>query len=51
MLDMEKSLDALAERSWARNQDIRQNIKAEKAAVKDAKMVDNKPEPKSSAKR
>ncbi|MGB7815569.1 MAG: hypothetical protein WBL28_04375 [Methylotenera sp.] len=51
MPDMEKSLDALAERSWARNQDIRQNIKAEKAAAKDAKTVENKPEPKPSAKR
>ena len=51
MPDMDKSLDALAERSWARNQDIRQNIKAEKAAAKDAKTVENKPEPKPSAKR
>ena len=51
MPDMDKSLDALADRSWARNQDIRQNIKAEKEAAKEAKTVVNKAEPEKSAKR
>ncbi len=51
MPDLDKSLDALAERSWARNQDIRQSIKAEKTAAKEAKTVESKPESKSSVKR
>ena len=51
MPDMDKSLDALADRSWARNQDIRQNIRAEKDAAKEAKTTVNKAEPEKSVKR
>jgi phage/plasmid primase-like uncharacterized protein len=40
MPDMDNALDSLAGRSWARNQDIRKEIKADKDAAKEAKTAD-----------
>lgn len=37
MPDMDKQLDVLADRSWARNQEIRKEKQAEKTAIKESK--------------
>lgn len=49
--DMDAVLDKLSDRSWARNQEIRKEIKADKTAAKEAKSVDKSEPVKKSQKR